>query len=271
MSEASFPLPGPLATLRADPGWRRVDLLSDLHLSPSLPRTVERLREHLAATPADAVFLLGDIFEAWIGDDVRWLPGSFEQQCMAMLREAARRTSLFFMHGNRDFMLGPAMAYDAGLQLVEDPLRLEAFGRRWLLTHGDLLCIGDLGYQRARRVVRRPLVKALLLALPLSARRALARRLRERSMAHQLDPALWADVDNAASRDWLKAAGCDTLIHGHTHRPAEHDLGTGLRRVVLSDWDFDRAQRGDVLILDATGIRRDAPMRTEGVLDRLAH
>ncbi|SEK28788.1 UDP-2,3-diacylglucosamine hydrolase [Roseateles sp. YR242] len=268
MNPASFPLPGPLATLRAEPGWRRVDVLSDLHLSPALPRTLERLREHLAATPADAVFLLGDIFEAWIGDDVRWVPDSFEQQCMAMLRDAARRTTLFFMHGNRDFMLGPAMAQDAGMRLVDDPLRLDAFGRSWLLSHGDLLCLGDVGYQRVRAVVRRPTVKAVLLALPLSARRALARHLRGRSMAHQQDPALWADVDDQASRDWLRAAGCDTLIHGHTHRPAEHALGTGMRRVVLSDWDFDRAQRGDVLVLDATGIRRDAPMRTEGMFSR---
>lgn len=268
MNTASYPLPGPLATLRAEPGWRRVDVLSDLHLSPALPRTVERLREHLAATPADAVFLLGDIFEAWMGDDVRWVADSFEQHCMAMLRDAARRAPLFFMHGNRDFLLGPAMAQDAGLRLVEDPLRLDAFGRSWLLTHGDLLCIEDVGYQRVRALVRRPLVKAALLTLPLFARRALARHLRGRSKAHQQDPAMWAEVDDAASRDWLRAAGCDTLIHGHTHRPAEHSLGGGMRRVVLSDWDFDRAQRGDVLILDATGIRRDAPMRTEGVLSR---
>lgn len=271
MNAASFPLPGPLATLRAEPLWRRVDVLSDLHLSPALPRTVERLREHLAATPADAVFLLGDIFEAWIGDDVRWVPESFEQQCMSLLRDAARRTRLFFMHGNRDFMLGPAMAYDAGLTLLDDPTRLEAFGRRWLLSHGDLLCVDDVGYQRARAVVRRPWVKALLLALPLSARRALARYLRGRSKAHQQDPMQWADVDPQACRDWLKASGCDVLIHGHTHRPADHDLGNGLRRIVLSDWDFDHAQRGDVLILDATGLRRDAPMRTEAVRDRLRH
>ncbi len=263
MIPSPFPLPQPLATLRAEPGWRRVDVLSDLHLSPDLPATLERFRQHLAATPADAVFLLGDIFEAWTGDDARWQAGSFEQHCMTLLREASRRCALYFMHGNRDFMLGWAMADDSGLRLLDDPVRFDAFGQRWLLSHGDLLCVEDVGYQRARRIVRRAGVKASLLMLPLSARRALARHLRAKSRAHQRDPAHWADVDDRASRDWLRAADASVLIHGHTHRPADHDLGGGLRRVVLSDWDFDHAQRGDVLVLDASGVRRDAPMRTE--------
>ncbi|WP_431258457.1 UDP-2,3-diacylglucosamine diphosphatase [Roseateles chitinivorans] len=261
---AAFPLPRavvPLAPLRAADGWRRIDLLSDLHLSPDMPGTLARCRAHLAATPADAVFLLGDIFEAWIGDDARWQAGTFEQSVLDLLREVSSRKSLFFLHGNRDFALGEAMAADAGMRLLDDPARLDAFGRSWLLSHGDQLCLGDVGYLKARAIVRRPDVLAALRAMPLFARRALARHLRAKSRMHQSDPSTWADVDDDAARDWLRASGCDTLIHGHTHRPAVHDLGQGLTRAVLSDWDYDHGPgRGDVLVIDAGGLRRIAPM-----------
>lgn len=261
---AAFPLPRavlPLAPLRAAGGWRRIDLLSDLHLSPDMPATLARFRAHLAATPADAVVLLGDIFEAWIGDDARWQAGTFEQFALDLLREVSSRKPLFFMHGNRDFALGEAMAADAGMRLLGDPTRLEAFGRSWLLSHGDQLCLGDVGYLKARAIVRRPEVLAALRAMPLFARRALARHLRAKSRMHQSDPSTWADVDDDAARSWLSASGCDTLIHGHTHRPAVHDLGNGLTRAVLSDWDYDHGPgRGDVLVIDAHGLRRIAPM-----------
>lgn len=254
-------LPSPLATLRAEPGWRRIDLISDLHLSPDMPATLARLRAHLSATPADAIFLLGDIFEAWIGDDARWQAGTFEQFALELLRGVSARKPLFFMHGNRDFALGEPMAEDAGMRLLPDPTRLDAFGRSWLLSHGDQLCLGDVGYLRARAVVRRPGVLAALRAMPLFARRALARHLRAKSRMHQSDPSTWADVDDDAARAWLRDAGCDTLIHGHTHRPALHDLGDGLARAVLSDWDYDHGPgRGDVLVIDAQGLHRIAPM-----------
>ena len=147
------------------------------------------------------------------------------------------------------------------MTLLADPTRLEAFGRGWLLSHGDQLCLGDVGYLRARAVMRRPGVLAALRAMPLFARRALARHLRAKSRMHQSDPSTWADVDDDAARAWLREAGCDTLIHGHTHRPALHDLGDGLARTVLSDWDYDHGPgRGDVLVIDAQGLHRIAPM-----------
>ncbi len=226
-----------------------------------MPATLARFRAHLAATPADAIVLLGDIFEAWIGDDARWQAGTFEQFALELLREASARKPVFFMHGNRDFALGEPMAADAGLRLLDDPTRLLAFGRAWLLSHGDQLCLGDAGYLRTRAVVRRPEVLSALRALPLFARRALARHLRAKSRMHQSDPSTWADVDDDAARSWLRASGCDTLIHGHTHRPATHDLGDGLTRAVLSDWDYDHGPgRGDVLVLEAGGLRRIEPL-----------
>ncbi|WP_308194055.1 UDP-2,3-diacylglucosamine diphosphatase [Pelomonas sp. CA6] len=254
-----LPLPSPLHELVAPAAWQRLDLLSDLHLSPQTPRTLAALREHLRATDADAVFLLGDIFEAWVGDDARLEPG-FEAEALALLREASARRPLFFVHGNRDFLLGEAMARDAGLTLLPDPFRLIAFGRRWLVSHGDALCLDDHAYQAARVQLRDPRWQAQVLAQPLAARRLLAQQMRAQSQAAQALPENWADVDEAACRDWLTESGCPVLIHGHTHRPGTYELGDGRQRWVLSDWELDGgAPRADVLRLDAQGLQRHAP------------
>ena len=147
------------------------------------------------------------------------------------------------------------------MQGLSDPTSLDFQGQRWLLSHGDALCLDDTDYQRFRAQVRSADWQQAFLSRPLAEREAVARDLRERSearkqsMAH--DPELWADVDAAAAREWLQRAGAPTLIHGHTHRPAEHDLGNGLRRVVLSDWDANaRPPRLEVLRLTAGGLQR---------------
>ncbi|QPF73303.1 UDP-2,3-diacylglucosamine diphosphatase [Roseateles sp. DAIF2] len=240
--------------LTAPPGWSAIDFLSDLHLAPELPATLAALRRQLQDSPADAFFLLGDIFEVWIGDDARH--EDFEAECLALLRAAGR--PLFFMAGNRDFLLGEAMARDAGLTRLTDPTVLEAFGQRLLLSHGDALCLADADYQRFRAQVRADDWQREFLARPLAERRALARQMRDASRAAQrgLDPMSWADVDAAAAADWLRQARCQVLLHGHTHRPAVHELGGGLRRWVLSDWDLDHDARGDVLRLSAAGLQR---------------
>ena len=216
----------------------------------------------MAGTPADAVFILGDLFEAWVGDDAR--REGFEAECTAMLREAARRRAIAFMHGNRDFLIGPEWLADCGISLLNDPTRLHAFGQRLLLTHGDLLCVDDVAYQRYREEVRGADWAAAFLARPLAQRRLAVAQMREQSRAHQarLAPAAWFDVDTATSAQWLGTADAPTLVHGHTHRPGEHAVGPGLVRHVLSDWDFDapgRPPRGDVLRLSAQGLLRVAP------------
>ncbi|MDN3922029.1 UDP-2,3-diacylglucosamine diphosphatase [Roseateles violae] len=245
------------AELRAPADWRRIDLLSDLHLSPDTPATFEALARHLGETAAEAVFLLGDIFEVWVGDDARHDP--FEAQCVALLRTASRRLQLFFMAGNRDFLVGPDMLADCGMQGLADPTVLNAFGQRWLLTHGDALCLEDTAYQAFRAQVRSPAWQAALLAKPLAERREIGRQMRAASQAQQADQELWADLDAEACRQWLRAAGCAAMIHGHTHRPREHDLGDGLKRHVLSDWDFEaEPPRGDLLRLRRAGLRRIA-------------
>jgi UDP-2,3-diacylglucosamine hydrolase len=213
-------------TLTVPVSWEQVDLLSDLHLGPDTPATLARLARHLAETPAQAVLLLGDIFEVWVGDDARHEP--FEAGVVRLLREASQRLALFFMPGNRDFLVGAALLADAGMTALPDPTVLDAFGQRWLLVHGDAQCLDDAAYQAFRRQVRSPEWQAQVLAQPLVARQAL-----------------------------LREAGATTMVHGHTHRPAEHDLGDGLRRIVLSDWDADATPpRGDVIRLSAAGLQR---------------
>jgi UDP-2,3-diacylglucosamine hydrolase len=249
----------PIPTLIAPSDWGVIDFLSDLHLSPTTPQTLAALARHLEHTPAQAVFLLGDIFETWIGDDTRFT--GFEAQCLALLQRASRIRQLFFMAGNRDFLLGEAMAKDAGLQRLQDPTCLEAHGQRLLLSHGDALCLDDQDYQRFRTQVRSADWQREFLARPLAARRAIAQQIREVSEMnqHPQNPQAWSDLDACASREWLQQGRCQILLHGHTHRPAIHQLGDGLSRWVLSDWDLEAATpRADVLRLDAQGLRRIA-------------
>lgn len=242
-------------TLTAPVQWQQVDLLSDLHLGPDTPGTVARLQAHLARTTADAVLLLGDIFEVWVGDDARHEP--FEAGVVTMLRDASQRLDLFFMVGNRDFLVGDDMLQDAGMTALPDPTVLDAFGQRWLLAHGDAQCLADAGYQAWRATSRSAAWQADFLAKPLADRQAFGRQARAQSRASQAAQLMATDLDADACRALLREADATTLVHGHTHRPAEHDLGGGLRRVVLSDWDGDATPpRSDVIRLSAVGLQR---------------
>ena len=251
----------PMATLQAPAAWATVDFISDLHLRAEEPITFDAWANYLHSTPADAVFLLGDVFEVWVGDDVLSEPSSqderFEARCAREMAAAAQRLALFFMHGNRDFLVGPALMTSCQATLLTDPTVLDFGGQRWLLSHGDALCLDDTEYLEFRRQVQQPAWRDAFLAKPLSEREAIARSLRTQSEARKHSGATYADVDNAAARQWLQAAGAHTLIHGHTHRPAAHDLGQGLQRVVLSDWDAAATPpRAEVLRLNASGLQR---------------
>jgi UDP-2,3-diacylglucosamine hydrolase len=242
-------------TLTAPAQWQRVDLLSDLHLGPDSPATTAGLERHLAETPAQAVLLLGDIFEVWVGDDARHEP--FEAGVVRMLREASRRLDVFFMAGNRDFLAGAELLADTGMTALPDPTVLDAFGQRWLLAHGDAQCLDDAGYQAWRATSRSAAWQADFLAKPLTDRQAFGRQARAQSRASQATQLMSTDLDADACRALLAEAHATTMIHGHTHRPAEHDLGDRLRRVVLSDWDLDATPpRGDVIRLCAAGLQR---------------
>lgn len=255
-----------ITTLTALPHWRAVDFISDLHLCEALPLTFEALVEHLTCTDADAVLILGDLFEVWVGDDQRHRP--FEQAFVSALRAQASHRWLGFMVGNRDFLVGADLCKAAGLHRLDDPTCLHAFGSRWLLTHGDALCLEDVEYQAFRRMVRGDDWQARFLEQPFEARWAVAGRIREESRSRKsaaADPSLWADVDPQAAQAWLAQADAHTLIHGHTHRPGDETWGEGAARSVLSDWDLDHLPlRAQLLRLDANGLSRREPASRSG-------
>lgn len=249
MSPAAPRRPAPDAppqwpVLQAPSHWRHVDFISDLHLQSADDATFLAWQGYMRTTRADAVFILGDLFEVWVGDDIvdrltmePDLDPGFEVRCAQVLQAASGRLSLFFMHGNRDFLLGPAFARACGMTLIADPSVLDFAGQRWLLSHGDALCLADTDYQQFRAQVRGAQWQHDFLGQPLAQRQAVARALRAQSQARQNNAASHADLDANASCDWLHKAHAGTLIHGHTHKPAEHALPQGLRRIVLSDWD----------------------------------
>lgn len=249
---------GPIATLLAPDRWQRIELLSDLHLSEATPRTVEAFLHRLKTSEAQAILLLGDIFEVWVGDDVARQAG-FERHLLTAMAEASRGRWLGFMPGNRDFLVGPEALAMAHAQALPDPVCLAAWGGRWLLTHGDALCLDDTDYQSFRQQVRSPAWQAGFLTQPLAQRIDTGRRMREASEARKTTqaPESYADVDRKASAALLATAQSTVLIHGHTHRPTSEPWGDGCQRHVLSDWDLDGPQvRGDVLELSASGSRR---------------
>ena len=251
------PLPE-FTPLAAPAAWRSIDFLSDLHLQAA-DATFEAWRGHLQRTDADALFILGDLFEAWVGDDAALQPG-FAADCAQVLREASARRPVFLIHGNRDFLVGKDLAQAAGFTLLPDPTVLTFGDCRWLLTHGDLLCLSDQGYLRFRAQVRAPEWIAAFLSQALAERKALARQMRQASRAHQSDPMTWADVDEACALRWLHAAQAQAMIHGHTHRPADHTLPGGLHRHVLSDWDAQgQPPRLEVMRVWADGSVRRLP------------
>jgi UDP-2,3-diacylglucosamine hydrolase len=260
VTAAPAPLPA-FGSFTAPAGWRAIDLLSDLHLSEHTPATFAAFRAHLLHTPADAVLLLGDIFEVWIGDDAR--DTGFAAEVCAVLAQAARRRTVAFMRGNRDFLVGATMLAANGVGELADPTVATAFGERLLLTHGDALCLADADYQRFRSEVRSSAWQQAFLARPLAERRALAADMRAESDRRKRGqaPADWADVDTAAAVRWMHATAAPTLVHGHTHRPGTEWLAPGFLRQVLSDWDLDTAAhpRAEVLRWWRGGLLRMAP------------
>jgi len=248
------------AASQAPVHWRNIDIISDLHLQASAPATFAAWRDYMARTPADAMFILGDLFEVWVGDDIVGAAddpeADFARQCQAILQATAQRLPIYFMHGNRDFLLGASFAQAAGMTLLSDPHVLAFDQQRWLLSHGDALCVGDVDYQQFRQQVRNSAWQNSFLAKPLAARQAIAHGLRAQSEARKSGGASYADVDMALAQQWLGNAKADTLIHGHTHRPGEHRLNPGeatpRQRIVLSDWDAEaRPPRLEVLRLRA--------------------
>jgi UDP-2,3-diacylglucosamine hydrolase len=244
-------------TVSAPATWRCIDFISDLHLQTSQPETAKAWFDYMASTSleADAIFILGDWFEVWIGDDD---DHPFAALCAAVMRKRIKTKpcELYLMHGNRDFLIGTYFADRCEATLLADPTRLDFKGASYLLTHGDALCTDDAAYMRFRAIVRTEDWQAEFLAKPLLERRDIAQKIRMQSQIANAQKTDYADINPALALEWLDAHGCDEMIHGHTHKPATHALASGQRHV-LSDWDAGATpKRLEVLRLTAGGMSR---------------
>ena len=242
----------------------RALFISDLHLSDETPKTLAAfehwLKQHAMADTD--IYVLGDFFEYWVGDDhLTKTALAVQQACQAATRQGAR---LFFMHGNRDFLMGPAFLNASGLTPLPDPYITQIHGKTVSISHGDLLCTDDTAYQEFRALSRQPQWQTTFLEKPLSQRIAYAEHLRQESRSKKattdmsiMDVNSLA-VENAFAGHWPRseAGHCEEMIHGHTHRTACHPYafnGTQQHRWVLSDWEFDHAEhtRGNALSINA--------------------
>lgn len=229
--------------------------ISDLHLDPHRPAITRLFLTFLEtqAAAAEALYVLGDLFEAWIGDDDDQPLGREAARALHELR--GRGVPVYLMRGNRDFLLGEGFAAASGAELLAEPAVIDLYAVPTLIMHGDSLCTDDVEYQAFRARVRSPEWQSQILALPLAQRREIASRLRSESQqATQAKAADITDVNPEAVIDALRSHGVSRLIHGHTHRPGIHQwrqAGLDCQRIVLGDW----YEQGSVLRCDASGYR----------------
>ncbi|NLY15081.1 MAG: UDP-2,3-diacylglucosamine diphosphatase [Gammaproteobacteria bacterium] len=212
-------------------------LISDLHLHeqrPDITRAFFRFLQE-TAVGAEALYILGDFFEVWVGDDA--MTGFHHEVASALRQLTATGCKVYLMHGNRDFLLGREFCRLAGCELLRDPALLTCNGENILLMHGDSLCTDDRDYQRMKRILRNPLSLFILRHLPLKTRQKLAGSLRAQSRSRtRMKASEITDVNPGAVLQAMRSHSVRTLIHGHTHRPAVHELPEG-QRIVLGDWD----------------------------------
>jgi UDP-2,3-diacylglucosamine hydrolase len=227
-------------TIRAERSALATLFVSDLHLDASEPAAGAQFIDFLAlrASRAEALYILGDLFETWVGDDDD--EPYRDRICVALAGLGKRGVACYVMHGNRDFLYQSGFARRTGVRLIADPIIVDLYGEPVLLTHGDALCTADRPYQLLRGVVRSSRWQHSFLRLPLSVRRGLAEQARQGSQRHtQRTAEQIMDADQAAVAAALRGCGVRTLIHGHTHRPAVHEFeldGVQARRIVLGAW-----------------------------------
>ena len=230
--------------------------VADLHLDPERPVITELFGRFLdtEARDADALYILGDLFEAWVGDDDPSEAGAFVADKLRALTDAG--VPAYFIRGNRDFLLGTDYAARCGMTLLDEPVVVDLHGTPTVILHGDLLCTDDVAYQQFRAQTRDPRWQAQFLAQPLQARLAFAAEARAASKARygELVSAGTAEVVGDVAKPAVDAlfegSGVARMIHGHTHRPAIHDEGQGTTRIVLGDW----YEQGSVLRVNADGV-----------------
>ena len=227
--------------------------ISDLHLDASRPAATQAFLQFLEndALKADALYILGDLFEAWVGDDD---PNTHYFTIKRAIRKLVDGgIPVYFMHGNRDFMIGSGFANETGVQILEDPYKVTMYGQKILLSHGDILCTDDVRYQRVRQMVRNPEWQAQMRAKPLKERLRISKEARRQSLEQTINMSLdIMDVNQDEVKRVIQKYKVDVLLHGHTHRPGIHDVQVGnrkARRIVLGDW----YTQGSVVRWDSRG------------------
>jgi UDP-2,3-diacylglucosamine hydrolase len=253
------------------PQFESALLISDIHLTPSMPLTAQRFLDFCEkdAPQVEAVFILGDLFEYWIGDDAA-SNSPFQQEVKRALASLSTKVKTYYLHGNRDFLIGADFLQRTGMTLLQDPSTIVIAGHSYIVCHGDSLCTADMGYQMFRAWVRKPWIQKLFLSLPLRWRRSIAKQLRSNSgVAYQRNAKVAPNVNEvktnvtlAACAAVLKERTADKLIHGHTHLPGHHQenwQGQTWQRWVLSDWDLDHPEsiqpRASALHIDQNGVQ----------------
>jgi len=229
--------------------------ISDLHLEASRPDIGKQFLRFLSgeAREAEALYILGDLFEVWLGDDD---PNPYYAEMKSALRELTDTSvPVYFMHGNRDFTIGSEFAAETGVEILNDPTIVDLYGENILLCHGDSLCTDDVQYQQIRAMTRAPEWQAMMLAKTIEERIAFAVQAREESSqrGESISDEIM-DVNQGAVAAMMDEHGVDTILHGHTHRPAVHSVDLGDRsatRIVLGDW-YDQ---GSVVRWDENGPR----------------
>lgn len=260
-------------SITAPSAWQRVDFVSDLHLQASTQHTALAWHRYLAHATCDALFILGDFFEVWVGDDVL-SPNTrntlsqtdqdnalFWQHCTAELLAASRRFPIYMIVGNRDFLLGPVFFKASGVLPLAEETTLDWYGTRYLLAHGDHWCTNDHDYQTFRKQVRTTAWQHEFLSQNLATRLAVAANMRSRSSQRMRALSVLPDINDSALLASAAAAKASHVIHGHTHTGLDHLMAGDVRRTVLSDWDCEpapagttspHAKRAQVLRLDST-------------------
>ena len=235
--------------------------ISDLHLEADRPDIGKQFLDFIEtdAKEADDLYILGDLFEAWVGDDD---PNTHYFAIKRALRKLVDSgIPVYFMHGNRDFMVGSGFANETGVKILDDPYKVTMYGRKTLLSHGDILCTDDVQYQRVRKMVRDPEWQDNMRAKPLKERLRIAQEARRQSLEQTINKSLQImDVNEDEVKRVIQEHQVDVLLHGHTHRPAVHEVDLGnrkARRIVLGDW----YTQGSVVRWDSRGPKLEAMPR----------
>lgn len=216
--------------------------ISDVHLQEQTPSITAKFKHFMTthALQAEALYILGDLFEFWIGDDDNQL---FNCEILTLIQTVSKKIPVFFMHGNRDFLIGKRFATVAGMQILPDPSVIDVYGQAVVLSHGDILCTDDIHHQKYRRIVSRASVQNIFQKIPLYFRRRIANSIRSQSKRHNRNsPRYITDINSTAAIELLEKNNCRLLIHGHTHRPGVHSIklaNSEAQRIVLGAWHDD--------------------------------